>query len=900
MIISDRSEIREAKEISLRDACWSLLFLDELDDWEFSWSTPLYNYLNSWKSKEEFVEWLSQEEKESFESTWSAINERIAKRMEYLDLIFTKPDVIEKLRQWSWMDYLNSIIIESKGYVKMREDNKRDEWKSYLENIESYKEEFFKEISKEKLDKFEKLKESNTELFQEILATVDLSGFVWEDDTTNENYLENLKLVKKYKEWMSLTQTQWEKITLRISDYDRSTDFIEKLISVDFDLSKVVYSTISQERIVALINWNWERRWLLDISDNPAQNVLFRLAKELYGYIWENTKEWIMWFFDEWNDATHWIYFSNKWIINNDWAIDSSVEWKDLHRKVFNSQEEVDQYVASFISDNIWEKSTIDTPTEAIDEYLQKEFKEKFSVLLKEELSFRIGSNQKKIKDEITEFVKTHWNNGEYLEIPYYLLLKAKKAGLWDFQRKFFRWKDNQLEVCVMPSEIHDNVLDARITYISTAREEFTEEEKYYIDRVEKAHKKLQSIRKKNWEFLCFEQFEDDLDLPAEVERTIWDKYKEWEKFKTDIKLYWETAATSTEIYEKYEAFAEYFENMYRWILLIETTFKSSNDIDSYAYFSQALAYWSMNLFDDVWNIKEELKSDDSKLEVFKEKQIIDFYEEQISSQRINGKTIKELWSSEQSDEKKLAKQASNIIITTVLEQWILDFDDSWTVNCINIWKTEVLRSVTEAPENYWKNYHRWKNKQKTEKKISNKLKKIKISPQIDKNKIIELSSQWQEIKNVSEEETKIIKWIPELQKQIEDTKDNIVWQDRRGDIVYNPEKSTIKSWWTEVKVKKDWDFFYLNWLSVPLAIDEVGFVANLRNWAVSEMAGEKIDHWYTQVWVFERRKGLLKKTWALSKDIMILKDNDLTGKYWITMSDSDIDDLAEWLNYEV
>jgi hypothetical protein len=46
-----------------------------------------------------------------------------------------------------------------------------------------------------------------------------------------------------------------------------------------------------------------------------------------------------------------------------------------------------------------------------------------------------------------------------------------------------------------MPSELSLNTLDANVTYLSLAREEFTEEEKIYIDRVERAHADVENIR---------------------------------------------------------------------------------------------------------------------------------------------------------------------------------------------------------------------------------------------------------------------------------------------------------------------------------------------------------------------------------------------------------------------
>jgi hypothetical protein len=58
-------------------------------------------------------------------------------------------------------------------YVKLNEDNKWNNSKNYNENLQSYKQQFFRDVDQEKLQKIEKLKELNYELYQEIIATTD-------------------------------------------------------------------------------------------------------------------------------------------------------------------------------------------------------------------------------------------------------------------------------------------------------------------------------------------------------------------------------------------------------------------------------------------------------------------------------------------------------------------------------------------------------------------------------------------------------------------------------------------------------------------------------------------------------------------------------------------------------
>lgn len=127
---------------------------------------------------------------------------------------------------------------------------------------------------------------------------------------------------------------------------------------------------------------------------------------------------------------------------------------------------------------------------------MQKEFESQITTILKEELLARTQKNQQKIKNQISMFVQKHAKNGNYVELPYYLLLSAKKAGFGDLQRQFFTRKNGEMEICYMKSELSSSqMLDAKRTYLTQAREHFTEEEQIWIDRVEKAHQQLENLR---------------------------------------------------------------------------------------------------------------------------------------------------------------------------------------------------------------------------------------------------------------------------------------------------------------------------------------------------------------------------------------------------------------------
>lgn len=896
----------ETKLQSLHDACWSMMFLDEIQDGKFRADEQLWNYLYSWDSKETYVNKLPTDQKKEFEEKWTEVDSQIWKRMEYVEKVFQWDRIMKAIKDGKWMETLNKVITESKVYVKLQEEDKWSDNKNYDEILQEYKEDFFADIPEEKVQKLEKLREENPYLFQEVITTVNESQFLDEEET-DVTYATNVKAVEKYSEWVNLTRTDAEKFSLEVYDEYRNGSFIESLLRSDFDLSKVDFPNNNENEVKYLIGRNLERRWLMEISDSTKQNILYRLAKELYWYKWWNTSEELISFYDEGSWDTHGIYYSSKWKMNNDWWIDGEMEWSEKSDGSLKTEEDVDSYINIFMLRNVnwYGNDNIDTKTESIDDDLQKEFETNLRRIMKEELIARLPKNKEKVKNEIIEFVKNTSKDWGYVELPYYLLLKAKKAWLWDLQKSFFRWKKTpiiwidfwRLEICTMQSEIHKGNLWADINYLTPKREDFTEEEQYYIDRVERAHTQLSALRSEVWNFTIplivtdieFQQFDDELDLPKEIEVLIWNKYKEWEKFKIDLKTYDpDVVAWTVEIMEKYREFAEYFENLYRWILLSQTTFSGSNDIDTYAYFSQAVSFWNMNYFSEKWELLEN-----ERLDFFKDDGLKSFYNEQIWTQKIDWKTIKELWNSDDRQEKDIARQASNMIITTILEHGILEYDEKWRVSAIDIGTWDWKEGYTD-------------NKEATIEAIRKKCAKMHFPPEIKEDKIRDLCINEQEIKSLTEEQQEIVVWIPELQKKIEETKDDIIWQDRRWDIFYNPETSTIRSRWNEIKVSEEKDghetWFYLEWLDVPLCIDEVAFVANLRNWAVSWLAWEKIVHGYTRTtaWWWGRRKWLLKKTSRSHKDIMILADNDLTWKHWVSMDDKDIDKLAEWLNYEV
>ena len=109
----------------------------------------------------------------------------------------------------------------------------------------------------------------------------------------------------------------------------------------------------------------------------------------------------------------------------------------------------------------------------------------------------------------------------------------------------------------------------------------------------------------------------------------------------------------------------------------------------------------------------------------------------------------------------------------------------------------------------------------------------------IDDTKIPECTY---EIKTLSQPEEAVIGGLGELQNQIENQKDTVVWQGKRRNIEYLPKSSEIKSRGHKVKFEQKADKFILSGLSLELSLHEMLWLANFRNRCVSKYHGQKVE----------------------------------------------------------
>ena len=141
--------------------------------------------------------------------------------------------------------------------------------------------------------------------------------------------------------------------------------------------------------------------------------------------------------------------------------------------------------------------------------------------------------------------------------------------------------------------------METSVAYFTQQREKYSDQEQALISRVEAAHNELAKLLSVESTF----SKEDELDLPREIEVMIADKYKDRQKFKTEVLDYDASTIGTSEILNKYEEFATYFENLYTGMLLSLSSFKATNDIDSFWLYSWALRAGNGDFFREDGNL---------------------------------------------------------------------------------------------------------------------------------------------------------------------------------------------------------------------------------------------------------------------------------------------------------
>lgn len=899
------NSVDENKTVTLEDAYRTMIYLEERNNY------PTVATLNPNYPKEidRKLEW---QELENYTKEKAELDQVMKLRMEYIKKFLphttTNKDkseydaYISNIKRGWWINAIEQIVVDSKVYQKMKQDT---EFGGYLD-IKEYEKVRIEALEKENEQRFSELEamyKDDPVIIVELYYNVvnydfAVKGIASYSDVY-QSLLPQITFIKKYYEYKFATLSIEKKPgvwTINDIDYVEIEKMLQNMNNGKIELTPATFNETEIKQ--RLIDGNELGRFSNSSAEYTSiiwQNIIYRIAKEVHGYQGVNSDLDLMLYFSPDKKDSLGIYFDDGWYVNVNRKTDREFTFLQIEKA---SPEEIINY---FFSDYTSAKiDNIDTSTENSDDVLNLEYRNRVSKIIKEEKIFQTPVKKREVQKDIVEYISTYGKEA-YVKLPYNLVNDAKRAGLWNVEYFYYTYKEDTIHACTSKWYI-DEVIDLGTSffgiwinvqkeYVENTREELSEEEQKYIEYVETAHQRLMQLRRVK----SMTSHEDELDLPEEFEKSIWDKYKEWQNFKETL-LGYSPEIAKTELLSNYLWYQTYFESVYMSILIEISGRNFSNDIDGYEYLVSVLSKMNAWYFDFE---KKTLKDD-----ILTEKQTVNFYK-LLSEKQVFGKTIKDLIKSSDEEEQQKWFWAAKQVLKSFLESQTLSLEEDAKISDINSGEiTERGRGFLLLPIVWiWANVrYDMKKASVMEVMLQENLKEdLYLSPldtYIDTSTIKSKSAEELQIKKLTKKEQKTYEISAETLKKIEDTQENVVWQDQRGNLIFDPEKSTITSRWASVKI--DLESMKVDWLNITYPnLLELLYMANLINrtkWRFLEKVPTSRGKFF-----FGSRTGILYvddgSRWNLDNDTDVVSKSAIKEKYPKLLSESNQKTFINYIN---
>lgn len=744
----------QEKRASLKDA-WEMLIFAEACEETDEWGNLKYPMMNMYKisglSREEYIKTITPEQKAQYEEELKKIyDESIDVRMEYISRTTAEKRIFESLKSGYGMYCVSKILAESDAYAKMVKEHVRDDQKSFDENKEAYKNKHLVKLQSdaERFAKIEAIYKENKKKFREMYQGARFyKGFVSGIEPSSANYaqaqkiLSNIEYLEKYYGYVNFWMPLEDNIDM--GDFLFSEIDYNYLNSTLLNLDTKINTTknrSSEKLKVDYYNGNYRKEYdaKLDISDKTSQNVIYRIAKEIHWYMGKNSPSELYTYFSPDKKDENGLYYEGKRYFNNDRAIDQWVDITSIDTIRDISPSDVEKETDKIIKDRLYEykaqayfwgtgwggysqwryvrKSFIDTPTETIDEELMDEVEKKMKSIIQEELLYKTKTKKEEVEKEIIEFINTKSRDDVpmstvvdeygrtqdlstkeqwYIELPFYLIIDAKKAGIGDLQHFMFKKSDKKdtIVACSIKAYITDKIDFSETNtaiekeYLEDEKDVYDRETKKYIDYVDEAKRRLvwlTAYSRYTDEKRILTRW-DDLDIPMEILEVFEEKILEWERYKKTL-LDMNPQEAKVSLLSTYQETHDYFENMYMGMLWQISTFSElgSNDLDSSEYFSKIEAQFAPAM--NSIGIDENGNIDISAIKSILDEAQIQTIENMIYTQKINDKMIIDLARSNVPEDKELAIQWVKQAIKSVLEARVIRFKENGNIDNIYRW----------------------------------------------------------------------------------------------------------------------------------------------------------------------------------------------------------------------
>ncbi len=845
---------------TFQDAREAIIFQEELDKYDKGLlpaedTFPLIKAWNiSGSIKSDYVAWLSAEEKTKRDAEREKMDKRIAKRMVYVKEFITKENGTEKYERFmeniqanTGLSYIENIVGESDVYVEMNDPNNEyiTGWFSWTVN--EYRTKLEDDLKTEYPDEyvlFDALYTDDINKFEYVCRWA--NGYVISDETifTEDEITaikKNKEFIKKFYHYkrLGLTIENTSNVTVNYMDYDYN--YLERLL-IDLDQIEVM-SNFNDQNVKEYFTKSTgiESRLKTDyqVSASTWQNILYRMAREFHGYAGNNDMFELMSFYNESSDDTKGVYYDDERMVNNDentfwwdrrynqnalmfslwWVIPNAIvnRFSTIDRD--RNLDDIDK--KNMTADEVYDKFDdvlmLDSKVDVADKEAVAEFRKEIKKIIEEEIAAKTPEKKKEVETEIIDFVKaqskeigdtsevaedgslkyTGTTKSWYVEMPYHLVIAAKKAKIGDIEKFLFKYEDDKI-VAVSSKQYVDVTLDFDTTPISyekvtPLRETLTEEENKVIAKVEAVKKKLDALRgvESAREDEIFGGHEDEIDIPIEVEREMTKKVYEWEELKESL-LYLNVAESKSKLLENRSTYYEYFTGTYMGMLGTISQFTRNNNLWTFNRMSQARAWIGKEKYkiDEKGNVSiEHLEIEDDEKEY-----ILEYMKK---SYQWETKTVEELLKSDVEDEKQKWEWMLDQIMISVFESETLFIDE----------KTGNIRQINQQKDSWDVDVEK---RVQANLSASTYVSVIDTLTAIDETKV---KTQTPEIKKVSETEKKIYTEVNEVLASIIETMNNVDRWYGRGEIkfVANDKETTetkivgnIVSRWAETKVIVD------------------------------------------------------------------------------------------------
>lgn len=716
------------------DAWYALIWQEEYEKFPL-----IKQWFNNDKLDDEFIKTLDAAQQAEFKKQKQELETIITKRMEYVQTYLYQKKwtpmyvtFVSAMKNNLWIKAIEKILTESKTYYTSGL-TWPEQYVTGAKTIPGYKKLFWEKLKSESPQGFATLEKMWAtqpymvlELYQGIKNTESMFVNSWESpEYVHADKIADMKknqeLIKRYYEYKSIDLSLEEKRGFDISFRALDAVMIEKiLISGDFQNIGALSRNSAEAKTYFVHDLSQERRdTKIESSDNVGQNIIYKLAKEIHGYEGNNTMSELIDFFREDKANALWIYYKNGWVINNDNAIDKNFSIEKMETM---SPEEI---MKMFVDPSLWNKvidptqrikavvfgpawvvipgsvfgldddaAWLDTKADAgdMDKKMNNEYYGRLAKIIYEEKSYTNPEIQKKIEKDILEYITrcsqpiksidNQWKETQeswYIEMPYYLIMAAKKAHIGNIEKFLFKKQNNQIFACTgslfINEPLHFTQTTIQKEFVDLGTQIDHKQAMPYITYVDKAKEKFEKL-------INFD--DNELDIPEEYRKKYKDKSNERNTFKFKL-LQMDPGIAATKLLEEYKIYHDWFESMYTAMLFKISTFKMSNDLDS----AQSL---------------QEVEARANQLQSITIKNGIIVWPTQLlsplqskgffallSQWKPRGVSLVDMAKSAKEDEQNKAIWAVQQIVKSILEVQVVDFDAQGDISRIAIGEEKLF-----------------------------------------------------------------------------------------------------------------------------------------------------------------------------------------------------------------